>query len=75
MLASMQRAAISSGIIINKNLKLFLINYLPRKVDVLFHFPSVTIYLGQNLWQDCVGPWFTENSSHLSTEARSSKTI
>ena len=29
-----------SGIIINKNLKLLLINYLARKVDVLFHFPS-----------------------------------
>jgi hypothetical protein len=27
-------------IIINKNLKLLLINYLARKVDVLFHFPS-----------------------------------
>ena len=29
-----------SDIIINKNLKLLLINYLARKVDVLFHFPS-----------------------------------
>ena len=26
--------------IINKNLKLLLINYLAQKVDVLFHFPS-----------------------------------
>jgi len=29
-----------SDIIINKNLKLSIINYLSRKVDVLFHFPS-----------------------------------
>jgi hypothetical protein len=35
-----QRASILSGIIINKNLKILLINYLARKVDVLFHFPS-----------------------------------
>ena len=35
-----QTAATSSDIIINKNLKLLLINYLARKVDVLFHFPS-----------------------------------
>ena len=33
-------AAILSYIIINKNLKLLLINYLARKVDVPFHFPS-----------------------------------
>ena len=39
-LASGQRAAILSDIIINKNLKLLIINYLARKVDVLFHFPS-----------------------------------
>ena len=39
-LASGQRAAILSDIIINKNLKLLLINYLARKVYVLFHFPS-----------------------------------
>ena len=39
-LASGQRAAILSDIIINKSLKLLLINYLVRKVDVLFHFPS-----------------------------------
>jgi hypothetical protein len=38
--ASGQRAAILSDIIINKNLKLLLINYLARKVGVLFHFPS-----------------------------------
>jgi len=38
--ASGQRAAILSDIIINKILKLLLINYLARKVDVLFHFPS-----------------------------------
>jgi hypothetical protein len=31
-----------SGININKNLKLLLTNYLARKVDVLFHFPSVS---------------------------------
>jgi hypothetical protein len=36
--------AILSGIIINKNLKLLLINYLARKVDVLFHFPSRSQY-------------------------------
>ena len=29
-----------SDIIINKDLKLLLINYLVRKVDALFHFPS-----------------------------------
>jgi hypothetical protein len=39
-----QRAAILSGIIINKNLKLLLINYLVQKVDVLFHFPSRSQY-------------------------------
>jgi hypothetical protein len=33
------RTAVLSGII-NKNLKLLLINYLAQKVDVLFHFPS-----------------------------------
>jgi hypothetical protein len=33
-----------SGIIINKNLKLLLINYLARKVDVLSHFPSRSQY-------------------------------
>jgi len=32
------------GIIINKNLKLLLINYLARKMDVLFHFPSMSQY-------------------------------
>jgi len=32
--------AILSDIIINKNLKLLLINYLAKKMDVLFHFPS-----------------------------------
>jgi hypothetical protein len=35
-----QRVAILSDIIINKNLKLLLINYMAQKVDVLFHFPS-----------------------------------
>ena len=39
-LASRQRAAILSDIIVNKNLKLLLMNCLARKVDVLFHFPS-----------------------------------
>ena len=39
-LAWRQSAGILSGIIINKNLKILLINYLARKVDVLFHFPS-----------------------------------
>ena len=43
-LASRQTAAILSGIIINKNLKLLLINYLARKVDILFHFPSRSQY-------------------------------
>jgi len=33
-----------SDIIISKNLKLLLINYLARKVDVLFHFPSRSQY-------------------------------
>ena len=36
--------AILSDIIINKNLKLLLINYLARKVDVLLHFPSTSQY-------------------------------
>jgi hypothetical protein len=57
---SRQRAAILSGIIINKNLKLLLINYLAQKVDVLSSSCKVTIYLGQNLWQDCV---YIRNSS------------
>ena len=39
-LMSGQKVAILSDIIINKNLKLFLINYLTQKVDVLFQFPS-----------------------------------
>jgi hypothetical protein len=39
-LASRQRAAILSNIIINENLKLLHINYLAQKVDVLFNFPS-----------------------------------
>ena len=34
------RAAILSDIIINEKLKLLQINYLARKVDVLFNFPS-----------------------------------
>jgi hypothetical protein len=42
--ASRQRSAILSGIIINKNLKLLLINHFARKVDVLFHFPSRSQY-------------------------------
>ena len=33
-----------SDIIINKNLKLLLINYLAQKVDALFHFPSRSQY-------------------------------
>ena len=43
-LAWRQRAGILSGIIINKNLKILLINYLARKVDVLFNFPSRSQY-------------------------------
>jgi len=39
-LALRHKAAILSGIIINENLKLLQINYLARKVDVLFNFPS-----------------------------------
>jgi len=39
-LVSKQRAAISIDIITNKNSKIFPTNYLARKVDVLFHFPS-----------------------------------
>jgi hypothetical protein len=38
-LASRHRAAILNGIIINGNLKVLKINYLVRKVDVLFNFP------------------------------------
>jgi len=37
-LASRQRVAILSDIIINKKLKLLQINYLAQKVDVLFNF-------------------------------------
>jgi len=43
-LASRHRAAILSDIIINENLKLWQINYLARKVDVLFNFPSRSHY-------------------------------
>ena len=39
-LASRYRAAILSDVIINEKLKLFHKNYLARKVDVLFNFPS-----------------------------------
>jgi len=42
MFASRHRAAILSDIIINKNRKLLHINYLARKVDVLFNFPSTS---------------------------------
>jgi hypothetical protein len=42
--ASGQRAAILSDIIINENLKIFLIDYLSLKVDVLFYFPSKSQY-------------------------------
>ena len=38
--ASRQRAAVLSDIIVSKNIKLSQINYLARKVDVLFSFPS-----------------------------------
>ena len=38
---SRHRAAILSDVIINENLKLLQINYLARKVDVLFNFPSM----------------------------------
>ena len=38
-LALRPRAAISSGIIINKNFKILLLNYLDQKVDVLSRFP------------------------------------
>jgi hypothetical protein len=41
-LASRHRAAILSDIIIKENLKLLQINYLARKVEVLFHFPSMS---------------------------------
>jgi hypothetical protein len=54
------RGALLSDIIINKNLKLLLINYLAHKVDVLFHFPSMlhnpcnrtyskTMYIGREM--------------------------
>ena len=43
-LASRQRASTLSDIFINRNLKLLLINYLARKVDVLFHFPFRSQY-------------------------------
>ena len=44
--------AILSDIIINKYLKkLLLINYLARKVDVLFHFPSRS----QHTWDTSYG--------------------
>jgi len=33
-----------SGNIINKNLKLLVITYLARKVDILFHFPTRSQY-------------------------------
>jgi len=39
-LASRQRTDILSDIIMNVNLRQLQINYLPRKVDVLFSFPS-----------------------------------
>ena len=39
-LASRHRVAILSDVIINENLKLLHINYLARKEDVLFNFPS-----------------------------------
>ena len=39
-LASRHRAVILSDILIREKLKLLQINYLARKVDVLFNFPS-----------------------------------
>ena len=53
-LASKLSAATLSGIIINNNLKPLLKNYLARKVDVLFHFPSGSQYTWDNLLQNCV---------------------
>ena len=49
-LASRQRAAILSDIVINKNLKLLLIHYFARKVDVLFHFPSRSQYTWDRIY-------------------------
>ena len=40
----MHTAAILSDIVVNENLKLFQINYLAGKVDVLFNFPSRSHY-------------------------------
>jgi hypothetical protein len=49
--SSVTRTAVLSGIFINKNLKLLLINHSARKVDVLFHFPSRS----QNTWNRTYG--------------------
>jgi hypothetical protein len=49
-LALGQRAAILNDIILNKNLKLLLINYLARKVDVLFQFPSGSQYTWDRIY-------------------------
>jgi hypothetical protein len=53
-LASRHRAAILCDIIINENLKILQINYLARKVDVMFNFPSRSHCTCNNLWQDYV---------------------
>ena len=42
--SSVTRTAVLSGIIIHKNLKLLPINYLARKVDFFFQFPSGSQY-------------------------------
>ena len=47
---SRQRGAILSGIIINKNLKLLLVNYVARKVDVLYNFPSRSQYTWDKIY-------------------------
>jgi hypothetical protein len=64
-LASRQREAIFSGIIINENLKLVLINYLARKVDVLFHFPSRSQYTWDRTYGRTVYNFTVSCRSHL----------
>ena len=66
--------AILSGIIINKNLKLLLINYLAQKVDVLFHFPSRSQYTWDRTYGRTVYNTYTDFSgSRLPDERTLSK--
>jgi len=70
-------AAILSVIIINKNLKVLLINHLAQKVDVLSHFPSRSQYTWDRTYGRtvCILTFIEERRWHFLTfeEVRTSE--